>query len=78
MPLYSNFRFKALSDNVDELIDSASIENIQNSISKSLNSLVSNSLLNNQVETKDFALDIIGKEVNKLKTLIVEDCIKMV
>ena len=34
MPLYSNFRFKALSNNVDELIDSASIENIQNSISK--------------------------------------------
>ena len=75
MPLYSNFRFKALSNNVDELIDSASIENIQNSISKSLNLLVSNSILNNEDEKKDFALDIIGKEVNKLKNLIIEDSI---
>ena len=75
MPLYSNFRFKTQSYNVNELIESASIENIQKSISGSLNSLVTNSILNNVDEKKDIALDIIGKEVNKLKTLIVEDCI---
>ena len=72
MPLYSNFRFKALSNNVNELIDSASIDSIQNSISDTLNSLFTNSRLNNLDEKNDHALDIIVKEVNNLKSSILE------